>query len=137
MSLTEPNIIDKIRPHWKLIGIALGLLFVLGLVLWLFATYDSWSFNRGQRKTKDKIVNTAQEIANIQTQIGELEKAKAEKHGELQRDMEQLQRDIYGREEAKQTTNAALANFNRAVASNSNVNRTAEDLERILRELDK
>lgn len=137
MSLTEPTLLDRVRPHWKLIAVIAGLLVVLGLVLWLFASVDNWSFNRGQRKTKEQIANTAKEIANIQTQITDLEKQKAEKQGELHRDMEQLQKEIYGREEAKQATNAALANFQNAVNSNSNVDRTAEDLERILREVEK
>lgn len=139
MSLLEPNWYDKLKawPYFKLAALVAGLIAVIGFGLFVVDRCDSYSANRKDKAAKDKIANTAKEIANISNVISNLEVQKAEKAGELNRDMEQLQKDIFGRDEAKAETNAALANFQKAVNANSNVNRSAEDLERILRELEK
>jgi hypothetical protein len=137
MSLESPNFIERLGdwPYWKITAIGVGLLVLIGFVAFAVDRCGTWSDNRSDRKTKEQIANTAKEIANISNTISNLELQKAEKQGELRRDMEQLQTDLKDREDAKAETNAALANFQKAVSSNSNVNRTAEDLEEVLRRL--
>lgn len=119
----------------KLIIGVLAAVLVFAAILWALDAFDSWSFNRSHTKAKEQVANTAKEIANIQTEITNLETKKAEKTGELKRDMEQLQDDIFGREELKAEANQAIANFQRAVNSNSNVDRSAEDLKKVLERL--
>ncbi len=120
---------------WKILGgLAAG---VLLLVLILFAAdkVSNWRTNRDINKQKQKIANTVTEIGTIKDQISNLEQQKAEKQGELQRDVETLANQTYGLEDAKKETNAALANYNRALQTNSNVNATAEDLQRLVDKL--
>lgn len=120
----------------KLIAIALGLVLLVGVIFWISDSYGTWSFGRGQNKAKEQIANTAKEIANIQTEIANLENRKSEKQGELKRDTEALSNSLFGLEEAKKETNAAIANFQKAVNNNSNVNRSLEDLDKVLEKLE-
>lgn len=138
MSLESPTLFERVTawPHFKLVVLIAGLIAVIGFGLFVVDRCDSYSAKRKDQAAKDKIANTAKEIANISNVISNLEVQKAEKRGELNRDMEQLQDNLFGLEEKKAETNAALANFQRAVNSNSNVNRSAEDLEEVLRRLD-
>lgn len=119
--------------YWWIAGLAIVL---IGAALYMTDCGSTWSFNRGVKKDKEAIANKVDEIKTIESQISELEQQKAEKTGELERDVEEYQRNVFGRDEAKAETNRALANFNAAVNSNSNVDRTAEDLKRILEKLD-
>lgn len=121
---------------WKIIGGVVGGLVLLALILFAASRISNWWTDRGIRKDKAKIANTVNEIANISNQIGNLEIQKAEKQGELKKDIEDLQNQTIGREEAKKESNAALANFNAALKSNSNVNATAEDIQKALDKLD-
>lgn len=136
MSLESPTFLEKLIAN-KPMMIGIACLAALLVLAWIFAGISDWSFVRGVEKKKREVNAKVEQIANIQTQITELEKEKATTQGELNRDMEELQRNVYGLEEAKAETNAALANFNRAVNSNSNVNATAEDLKRVLEKLEK
>lgn len=121
---------------WKRVGIAIVGLAVLGAVLFGIDRCGTWKANRDIAKDKQKIANTVAEIGNISNQIGNLEQQKAEKQGELNRDVETMANNIYGREDAKTETNRALANFNAALKANANVNATAEDIQRALEKLD-
>jgi len=136
MSLESPTFLEKLIAN-KPMMIGIACLASLLVLAWIFAGISDWRFERGIEKKKREVNAKVEHIANIQTQITELEKEKATTQGELNRDMEDLQRNVYGLEEAKAETNAALANFNRAVNSNSNVNATAEDLKRVLEKLEK
>lgn len=135
MSLTEPNIIEKLKPY-KLTIIGIGLLALLGIIAGIIGWADGWWFKRGVAKDKQEIVDTAKELANVNAQIGNLLIKQGELKGKIERDTEQLQENIFGLDEAKKETNQAIANLNRALNSNSNVNRSAEDLEEVLRRLD-
>lgn len=136
MSLDFSKLAPPYSPRvWKILGgLAAG---VLLLVLILFAVdkVSNWRTNRDINKQKQKIANTVTEIGTIKDQISSLEQQKAEKQGELQRDVETLANQTYGLEDAKKETNAALANYNRALQTNSNVNATAEDLQRLVDKL--
>lgn len=119
----------------KLIAIALAAVLVFAAILWALDAFDSWSFNRSHTKAKEQVANTAKEIANIQTEITNLETKKAEKVGELKRDTEALTNSLFGLDEAKKETNAALANLQKAVNANTNVDRSVQDLEKVLEKL--
>lgn len=138
MSLTDPTIIDRLKawPYWKVTAVGVGLLILIGFVAF---TVDRCGKSRDQKDTDEKkaaINANVAEIGNITNQITNLEVRREGLKEGVNRDMQDLQKDIYGREEAKREANQALANFQRAIDSNSNVNRSAEDLERVLRNLD-
>lgn len=137
MSLESPTFFEKAWQQKRLIGIVLACMAGLGLFLWIIAYQGSCSFRRGQNKTKEAINANIAEIGNLTNQITNLEIKREGVREGVKGDMQDLQRDIYGREEAKREANQALANYQRAVNANSNIDRTAEDLNRILRELEK
>jgi hypothetical protein len=113
---------------WKIIAACAGAIVLLALILFASSRISNYWTDRGIRKDKEKIANTVAEISNVKGQISELQQKEAELRGELGRDVETLQNNVYGHETAKGETNKALANYNAAVRSNSNVNATAEDL---------
>lgn len=120
---------------WKII-IAAGVgIIILGAVLFGLDRCGTWRANRGIAKDKQKIANTVAEIGNISNQISDLEKAKAEKQGELTRDVETMQNNVYGLDDAKAETNAALGNYQKAVNANTNTNATAQQIEEALKKL--
>lgn len=135
MSLESPTFLEKLIAN-KPMMIGIACLAALLVLAWIFASVGDWTFNRGVNKQQAEVNAKVEKIANIQTQISDLEKEKAETQGELNRDMEELQKNVYGLEDAKEESNRALANFNRAVNSNSNVNATAEDLKRMVERLE-
>lgn len=112
-------------------------LVLIAAVLFGLDRCGTWQANRGIQKDKEKIANTVSQIANIKTEIANLQNQEAEKRGELARDVETLTNQVFGREEAKAEANKALANYNAALAANSNVNATAQDFTNILEKLDK
>ena len=135
MSLESPTLFEKALQHkrWIIYGV-LGLV-LLGLVLFLYQCGSDYVFKSKVQKQKDEIVDQTKEIANISNQIVELEKTKAGKLAEVNAATEQLNKDLFGREEVKAEANQALANFHKSVNANLDVNRSAEDLERILEKL--
>lgn len=134
MSLVEPTIWDKI-PHKRLLVYAgLGLL-LLGVGLFLWQCGDDYLFKSKVQKQKDEIANELKEITNVSNQIIELEKKKEGLALNVNAATEELKKDLFGLEEAKKETDEALANFQRAVNANDNVNRTAQDLEDALKRL--
>src|SRR5688572_20370941 len=73
MSLTDPNIIERLRPYKTLLVYGgLGLL-LIGLALFFYSCGSDYFFKRDIEKKKDEIANTAKEIANISNQIANLE----------------------------------------------------------------
>jgi biopolymer transport protein ExbB/TolQ len=136
MSLENPTWIERAIQHkrWLIYG-GLGLLLVL-VALFLYQCGDDYLFKSKVQKQKDEIANSVDEIRDISNQIANLQEQKAGKVAEINAATEQLEKDIFGREEVKAEVNQALANFQRAINSNSNVNRTAEDIEKILEKLE-
>lgn len=138
MSLENPNIIEKIRA-WPYLRIALtiaGLIVLIGLVLFVIDRCDAYRTKKGTDATTKEIVNIAVERANVNAQIGNLKLKEAELGGKLEGLQEQLTDEVFGLEEVKKETNAAIANYNKALNTNSNVNRSIEDLENVLRRLE-
>lgn len=120
---------------WKAIGVSVGLLIVLGAALFTMQQCGTWRGQRSVAKDKAKIANTISEISNIQTQIANLEQQKAEKTGELKVHAEELANSIYGREEAKIQTGAAIANYQAAVNAKLPTDATAQQIEDALNKL--
>lgn len=138
MSLEDPNKLEKFIawPYWKVTLAGIGVLVLIGAIAGAIAWFDDWRFERSTKKKKQEIANTAREIANTNAQIGNLLIKQGELRGKLERDTEDLQRNIYGLEDAKVATNQALGNLDRALNTNSNVNRSVADLDDVLRRLD-
>jgi len=142
MSLDNPTRFEKVLntysawPVWVRVGIPLvAVLVLIGGGLFACDKIGGHITDRGIRKDKEKIANTVAEISNVKGQISELQQKEAELRVELNRDVETLQNNVYGHETAKGETNKALANYNAAVRSNSNVNATAEDLLKVLEKI--
>lgn len=121
---------------WKIIGAAIAGVIILGAVLFGIDRCGTYRANKDTAKAKQKIANTVAEINDIGKTISNLEQKKAEKQGELNRDVETLQNNIYGLDDAKAETNAAIANFQKAVNANTNTNATAQQIEDALKKLD-
>lgn len=132
MKLDWENIIKS-----RLLWIAVACVAGLGLLLYLLSSVDSCRFQSKQDKLKSNVNSALQEISNINSQIANLNERKAEVREGIKHDTEALANSIYGREEAKKETNQAIANFERALNTNSNIDRSAEDILRLMKELDK
>ncbi len=137
MSLISPTIWTQILVHKRLIGIALACIAGLLLLLYLFAGIDACNFNRGQNTRKEAVNAALEEIKVIESNIN-AEKLKANQL------IEQIKVDTAGHldsinatDAARLETNKALANLEAARTANRNSNVTAEQLERLLNELDK
>lgn len=119
----------------RIILIVLGLIALLGLI---FFTMKSCQ-DAGDKSYKDKrieaINGNLKEIANIESQIQQLEGQKIEKKKQIEEDTKDLANTLAVREDQKAETNQALANFNAAVKANTNVDVSADDLIRRLKEL--
>lgn len=116
------------------------LIVALAIALGIFALFltdkcGTYHTQRSIDKKTAEIANNMKEISNIDKQISELEGNKAAKKEQIEKDTLELTNTLLMREEDKVATNQALANYNAALRSNSNVNATAEDLERQLRRL--
>lgn len=138
MSLTDPTLFDRIKawPYYRIALPIAGLVVLLLAVLFLFDRCGTWGEQKDTDKRKQAINANVQEIGNLSNQIANLEIEREGLRVGVNRDMEQLQRDLFGHEEAKREANQALANYQKALNTNSNVNRTAQDLEEVLRRLD-
>ena len=135
MSLWLANAWGFVSLHKKILGYLALVLIVFGVFLYATDRVGNWWNERGIDKDKAKIANTIGNIANINAQISNLEIQKAEQQGELKKDTETLTNSVYGREEAKKEVNAALANFNRALNTNTGVDATAEQIQEALDKL--
>ena len=138
MSLENPNLLERIQswPYLKVTAVGVALIVLIGLVAFTVDRCGTWREQRDTDKRKAAINANVAEIGNLTNQIANLELKKEGLREGVNRDMQDLQKEIFGREEAKAEANKALANYQRALNTNSNVNRTAEDLEEVLRRLD-
>lgn len=136
MSLENPTLLERAIQHkkWLIYG-GLGLLLILA-ALFLYQCGDDYIFKSKVQKEKDAIANDLKEIANKSNQITELEKEKAALTANVNTATQELTNSLFGLEDAKKETNQALANLQKAVNSNSNVDRTVEELNKILEKLD-
>jgi uncharacterized protein (DUF2164 family) len=104
---------------WRAIAVAVGLLIVIGLVLFLSQKCGTWNFNRGMKQANANLANAINGLANIQDQ-------KAAKEKELQQlnEQEAGQKQVVA-DAAKDAEQAAAAERDAQIAANqaaSNVN---------------
>ena len=136
MSLIEPNIIDTLKRYKTYLVIGGLAVLLVGAALFLYSCGDDYLFKSKVQKDKEAIANTAQEIANVSKEIANLQLQKEGLKANLNTATEQLHKDVFGHEEAKKESNQALANLQKAIETNSNVDRTVEDLNRALERLE-
>lgn len=116
--------------------IVIGLVIVLvGSVLWMTDCGSGYLFNRGVRKDKEAIANNLDKAKEVKANIAADEKVLNEVNVNINADTQELLKQVYGREEIKAQVNQAIANYQEAVRSNANIDRTAEDLKRKIQEL--
>lgn len=141
MSLDNPNKIEKVISWWKsyphkdIVMYCILALILFAGALWAISVFSSKWQDRQIKTGKEKVENTLKEIANIKAEKDRLDVQEAEKRGELKVDLETLSNATYGRNEAKKEADKALANYDQALKTNTNVNATAEDLKNILEKL--
>lgn len=136
MSLENPTLVEKALQHkkWLIYG-GLGLLLIL-VALFLYQCGDEYLFKSKIQKQKDGIASELKEIGNISNQIANLQEKKAAAAANVNTATQELHKDLFGLDEAKKESNQALANLQKAVNANSNVDRTVEDLNKILEKLE-
>lgn len=121
----------KSRITWIVAAAVVGLL----LLAWLLTSVESCRFQSKQDKLKNEVNAKLQTVEQIKAQEANLKEQKAAVIEGIKRDTAELSNSIYGLEQAKEETNKAIANYEKAVNSNSNVDRSAEDILRKLEEL--
>lgn len=136
MSLIEPTWLDFIRRHKTKFVIAGLAVLLIGVALFLYDCGEAAWFKSKVQKQKDAIANDAKEIANVTNQIANLELKREGLRTNVNTSTQELTNSLFGLEDAKKQTNQALANLDKAVNSNSNVDRTVDDLNKVLERLD-
>lgn len=136
MSIDWESVWTWLKDNRRIVLIIVGLVALFLAVSFTIDRCSKWRANRDIQKKKDAIVTKIEEIKNINANIQADKVAAAAKAAEVNADIEQLHKDIYGLDDAKTVSNAAVANFQKAVQTNTNVNVTADDLENKLKELE-
>ncbi len=145
MSLTNPNIIDKIRiwlqdAHltWTafkykrvLIYSLLGLILFAG-VLFAMDRYENWRRNAQINKARQDVNVAMQDLANVKSNVNADKDKASQAVANLQMATNTLVSATDASEAARTQTNAALANVAQAVNANLPTNTTADDLKRQL-----
>ena len=128
------NLLPPYKPQtWKAIGIAVGLLAVLGFVLFAFDRCGSYFDNRDIEKRKAKIANTVAQIETKEAVIANLQTEIAVEKEQAKRDTLELLENVNATNEAKAETDKALANLDAA----RNANTTNSSLKELTDALDK
>jgi hypothetical protein len=126
----------SIKDNKKVILIAA---LVLGLVLLFFflsdRVGDAW-FGRSVDKQKAAIANKIDRKVEVQKEIEALQSEKDQLSGEIKADTEQLVEDLQVREDLKKETNQALANLDKVAHSNTDIDRSAQEVKDLLDKLE-
>jgi hypothetical protein len=135
MSLAEPTLWERAIANKRWIIYAVLALVLIGTGLFIWQSVDTYIFNRGVKKDKAAIANKINEIANVTANINAMQANRAEKVGEL-RELTNVYVDASNADaQAKAEANRALSNLATVVNSNSNVNASADDLQKKLDKL--
>lgn len=121
------------RTGLTIIGLSIVL---IGSALYLTQCGENLYFWHGVKKDKAGIANQMQQANVIRSEIANLQNANAQVQANINADTRDYANQTYGREDLKVETNQALANYQKAVNTNSNVDKAAEDLNRVLEKLD-
>jgi biopolymer transport protein ExbB/TolQ len=116
--------------------IVIGLcILLIGSTLYLTQCGENLYFWHGVKGTQANINAAITEISNINGQIANLQVKKTELQVNINADTQALANQVYGREEIKTEVNKTLANYQKSVNANSNVNATTEDFQKALDKL--
>jgi hypothetical protein len=138
MSLENPTFLEKATAiaFSKTGLLILGLIIVLvGSALYITDCGSNYFFNRGINILQANVNAALQDAANIKQQEANLEQKKIEANANVNAAVTEYQKQVFGHEDAKKETNQALANYNRALATNTNVDATKEDVLKALEKL--
>jgi preprotein translocase subunit SecF len=141
MSLTDPNILEKIIAAWRvfaykkiLLYAILGLV-ILGATLFAFDRYGKWRDSRDRTKLQANVNIALKELANVKADVT---KDKQDEAVAIEKVKEATNSYIDAQNastEARNAVNQALVNLQTQVNANKPVGTTAADLERRLNEL--
>jgi hypothetical protein len=130
MKLDWGSIWQSIKDNRKVLLIIGGLALLLILGWYLLTVGETWYGNRQIDKLKANVNAALQDAANLKKEEANLEVRKVEANANVNAAVSDLQQQTFGHEQDKAETNKALANFNKAMVTNGDINRTAEDLKR-------
>lgn len=135
MKLDYSAIWESAMAHKKLwVIVALAAILIIS-AMYMTDCGSNWSFNRGVNKQKQVIANNLDQIRAANAQIANLEQQKAAAQANINAAVQDYQKATYGLDNAKTETNQALANLNSAIKSNSNIDRSADDVLKALEKL--
>jgi len=134
MSLVNPGIVDTLKANKGKIAIVAGVLVLIGLSLWGYQGVQNWRFNSKQEKLQGNINAALQDAANVKQQAANLDVKRVEAQANVNAAVKEYQNAVFGLDDAKRETNQALANYQKAVNANGNINATADD---VLKAIDK
>lgn len=130
MSLIDPTFIEK---HWRKIAVGVGLLVLIGLVLFGADKCSDYRFRSKQEKLKANVNTALANVAETQKVIANLKERQAVEVEAVNRATKEYLDAANVTDATKQDTNKALANMANAAKSNGNV--TVKELEEKLRGL--
>lgn len=131
MSLITPGFFGTwIKPYWKIIAIVVGSIVFIGLMLYLWQSFDNWSFSRSQQKKKENINAALTEIKTLNENVNAEKAREQEIIANIRRDAKDYLDAINASDAAQERVNAATNRMQTAANSNRNVN--ASELEEIL-----
>lgn len=131
-------------PDWESIGASLkpyriwivivGLIAILGFVLWMMDCGGQWWTQRQIGKGKAEIANSINQAANIKKEISNLETQYAVEIEKAKQAANQYDADRHATDQQRANTNQQLENMNRAINANRG-NVTAQDIDKLLDQL--
>ena len=122
---------------WKAIGVSIGLMFLIGAVLFGIDRCSAWNSNRKIEKARQAVNAALSNLANAQTNLAVDKAEEARRVEDVKIATNQLIEASNATDRARAETNQALSNLASAVNANLPVNTTSEDIQRRLDELDK
>lgn len=122
---------------WKAIGVAVGLLMLIGALLFAAKSCDNWRDERAIDKARKQVNAALANLANAQANLQADKLEEAKRIEDVKHATNQVLQATNATDAAKTQTNAALANLGNAVNANIPIGTTADDLNRRLEELDK
>lgn len=134
MSLESPTRLEKAIEavkgfsHWRILGVCVGLLILLGLVLFTADRCGTWSTNRKNEQIKTNVNTALANIAEREKTIANLKQQQAVETEAVKRETVEYMEAANYTDETKRDINRALGNLANAAKSNGNISvRELED----------
>lgn len=132
MSLIDPTIWSK----YKWLFIAGGLIVILLLSWWGLHSYDTYRENKKIANMKANVAIALQEVANAQSNVNKDTNNEAAAVQHLKDVTNEYTTAVNATEAQRFVTNQAIANVEKAINANVPVNTNAEDIHRLLDQID-